>query len=311
MKFLVTGASGFIGSHLCETLLAQGHEVIGMDSCIIGRKENIEFLLNCPRFQFIESDLCSGDLPTIPVDGIFHFASPTAPAETYKHPGMTLDVNTRVTEWLLDLAAFYRARFLFASSIKVSDELSFKSTYIAGKREGERLCQAAGAKIARMGNIYGPRMAPDDSRVIPTFCRNIRDGKPISVWGDGQQMDSFCYVDDAIKALTLLMLSDVSGVVEIGDPVGITIERLAMTMIGVLHAQASICYEQPGGSVCVISVDGTMSNNRTTSAIHAKARKVPDIGRAKKELNWSPVISLPTGIRRTYEHYQFINRVEG
>lgn len=305
MKYLVTGASGFLGSHLCESLLSQGNEVIGIDSNVIGRLENIWFAQNSPRFQFIQADLREWyESPR--VDGIFHLASPTAPAETYKHPQMTIEVNTDATASLLEVAQFWGARMVFASSIKVSDTLTFASSYIAGKREGERICEQSGlgVKIARMGNVFGPRMAPDDSRVIPTFCRNIRDGKPLSVWGDGRQVDSFCYVSDAIQAIILLMKSPIDGVVEIGNPQGITIEDLAHTVIETLHADTSICYEQPGGAVCVVPVDGTMSHNRTQAALHAKARKVPDITLAAEKLHWTPQVSLPVGIRRTFEYYK-------
>ena len=307
MKFLVTGASGFLGSHLCEELLSRGNDVIGVDSNIIGSMENIAFLMNCPRFKFVQADVREWtEAPQ--VDGIFHMASPTAPAETYKHPQMTLQVNTDATELLLDLADFWGAKFLFASSVKVSDEITFASAYIAGKREGERICQQHGAKIARMGNIYGPRMAPDDSRVIPTFLRAVRDGKPLTVWGDGQQVDSFCYVSDLIRGLILFMFSEETGVVEFGYPIGITIESLAYTVIDTLGAGTSVCYEQPGGALCVVPIEGPMSNNRTTIALHAKSRKVPDISRARDLFNWTPQVSLPVGIRRTYEYYKTIAR---
>ena len=309
MNFVVTGAAGFLGSHLCEELLSRGHEVTGVDSCVIGCRDNISFLMNCPRFKFIEADLCRYPFPSLShMDGIFHLASPTAPAETYKHPDMTLAVNYGVTEWLLEVAEFHAAKFLFASSVKVSDEHSFGSTYIKGKREGERLCMAADTKIARMGNIYGPRMAADDSRVIPTFLRNVRDGKPLVVWGDGQQVDSFCYVSDLIRGLIMFMLSAERGVVEFGYPDGITVEGLAHTVINTLEVGTSIIYEQPGGGLAVVPLQGAMSNNRTTIALHAKSRKVPDISRARDLFNWTPQTSLPVGIRRTYEYYKTIAR---
>ena len=307
MKFLVTGASGFLGSHLCEELLSRGNEVVGVDSNIIGSMENIAFLMNCPRFKFVQADVREWtEAPK--VDGIFHMASPTAPAETYKHPQITLQVNTDATELLLDLAEFWCAKFLFASSVKVSDEITFASAYIAGKREGERICRQHAAKIARMGNIYGPRMAANDSRVIPTFMRAVRDGKPLTVWGDGQQVDSFCYVNDLIRGLIMFMHAADAGVFEFGSPVGITIEHLAYDVIETLGAKSHIVYEQPGGGVAVVPVDGTMSNNRTTAALHAKSRKVPNTTRAKEVLNWTPQVSLPAGIRRTYEYYQSIAR---
>lgn len=306
MKYLVTGASGFLGSHLCEWLLAKGtDDVLGIDSNVIGSYRNIEPFLNSPRFKFIEKDLLEWtDTPTH-VDGIFHLASPTAPAETYRFPEMTLQVNTDATASLIEIAEFFDADFLFTSSVKVSDELTFASNYIAGKREGERICRDCGhaTKVARLGNVYGPRMAPNDSRVIPTFCRAIRDGKPLSVWGDGQQIDSFCYVSDAIRGLTSFMGSRSVGVMEMGDPVGITIEELAFATIRATGKPAPIIYEQPGGASVVSFVDGTMSSNRTTAALHQKARKVPDTRRAEKMLNWRPQIPLEAGLRKTFEYY--------
>jgi nucleoside-diphosphate-sugar epimerase len=201
MRYLVTGACGFIGSHLCDALITAGHTVVAVDSGVIGKQRNVEHLLCHPNFKLDYRDVCD-PFDFDYVDGIFHLASPTAPAETYKHPEMTLKVNSDSTWWLLEAAEKQKAKFLFASSIKVNDRQTFGSTYIQGKILGEKFCyESQFAKVARMGNVYGPRMAADDSRVIPTFIRNIINGKPLNVWGDGSQVDSFCYVDDVIKAL--------------------------------------------------------------------------------------------------------------
>jgi nucleoside-diphosphate-sugar epimerase len=303
MRYLVTGGSGFIGSHLCEALVTAGHEVVCFDSNVIGREENILHLQKFKNFYFDTFDVCHG-FDCGPVDGIFHLASPTAPAETYKHAAMTLEVNSNATIRLLNLAEKHSAKFLFASSVKVKDRVNFGSTYIQGKILGESFCDNGWAKVARMGNVYGPRMAADDSRVIPTFCRNIRDGKFLSVWGDGSQIDSFCYIDDIVRGLVAFMESDHFGVIEFGNPNGITILNLAYETIKAVGVDIPICFDQPGGASVVVCNNASYSNNRTAAALIDKDRKVPNIQRAVQLLNWTPQVGLGTGIKKTFEYYQ-------
>jgi nucleoside-diphosphate-sugar epimerase len=308
MRYLVTGGLGFLGSHLCEVLLAGGDEVVCMDNGIIGREQNVQHLLDNERFTLDYQDVCHG-FDCGAVDGIYHLASPTAPAETYKHKDMTMAVNTNAVLRVIEIAAKYKAKLLFASSIKVHDKVNFGSTYIQGKILGEKFCAEAGfPKVARMGNVYGPRMAVDDSRVIPTFCRNIRDGKPLVVWGDGEQVDSFCYVSDAVRALVSFMDSQHNGVIEIGSPYPITIHALAVAAIRAVGIDVPIRMDQPGGASVMVCNNLAYSNNRTDAALKDKSRKVPDIGKATKFLGWSPTVGLGDGIRHTFEYYKSIAR---
>jgi nucleoside-diphosphate-sugar epimerase len=306
MRYLVTGGCGHIGSHLCGALLTQGHEVKCIDSGVIGIEENISNLIRNPRFDLEYYDVCHR-LDCGAVDGIFHLASPTAPAETYKHPEMTLSVNSKATLQLLELAEKYQAKFLFASSIKVNDRQTFGSTYIQGKILGEKFCAESGfAKVARMGNVYGPNMAKDDSRVIPTFIRATIEGNPINVWGDGSQIDAFCYVSDIIKALVRFMDSEHSGVMELGSPNGITIHDLACNIMAINGVDLPIIFDQPGGAAVVTTNNAAFANNRTLKALSAKSRKVPNISTATNYLRWKPEVDLKEGITKTTAYYKEI-----
>ena len=306
MRYLVCGGMGFLGSHLCGALLTAGHEVKCIDSGVIGKEANIEKYIGSTRFDSEYYDVCH-KLDCGKVDGIFHLASPTAPAETYKHPAMTLDVNSKATLQLLEMAEKYQAKFLFASSIKVNDKQTFGSTYIQGKILGEKFCAESGfAKIARMGNVYGPNMAKDDSRVIPTFIRACIENKPINVWGDGSQIDAFCYVSDIIKALVRFMESDHHGVMELGSPYGITIKDLACNIMAINGVDLPIIYDQPGGAAIVTTNNASYSNNRTTHALAAKSRKVPNISAATNYLRWKPEVGLEEGIKKTTAYYKEI-----
>lgn len=304
MRFIVTGGCGFLGSHLCEALLIAGHEVKCMDSGIIGNERNVAHLLKRDKFDLEWHDVTHPFDPGH-IDGIFHLASPTAPAETYKHPKITLDVNSNATLNLLDLAEKYSAQFLFASSIKVNDKQTFGSEYIKGKILGEKFCiQSKFAKVARLGNVYGPRMAINDSRVIPTFIRNTIQGKPLNVWGDGSQVDSFCFVSDVINGLLRFMDSTHSGVIELGSPVGITITDLALSIMQINHVDLPIIYDCPSGASVVVCNNSAYSNNRTGRALAAKSRKVPDISIAQNYLRWTPQIGLAEGIEKTTQYYK-------
>ena len=306
MRYLITGGLGFLGSHLCDALITAGHEVLGVDSCVIGCARNVKQLGNHPRFRLEVRDVCT-PFDFGKVDGIYHLASPTAPAETYKHPDMTLKVNSDATGWLLEAAEQQGARFLFASSIKVNDRQTFGSTYIQGKILGEQFCRASGfAKVARMGNVYGPRMAADDSRVIPTFIRNTINGTPFNVWGDGSQVDAFCFVSDIVTALMRLMESEHRGVMELGSPVGITIQDLACAVMQTNGVDLPIIYDQPGGAAVVTCQNAAWSSNRTGPALAAKSRKVPDISVARNYLRWNPAVGLNDGIVKTTAYYKEI-----
>lgn len=308
MRYLVTGGTGFLGSNLCAALIGLGHEVFCVDSGIIGTERNVAGLIGNKRFVLDTVDVCK-PFDCGEVDGIFHLASPTAPAETYKHPKVTLAVNSDAVVNMIDMAERYSAKLLFASSIKVRDLRTFGAAYIQGKILGEQYCaDAKFPKVARMGNIYGPNMAADDSRVIPTFIRNTIAGKPLNVWGDGQQVDSFCYVDDAIRALIGLMDSTFEGVMEIGSPEPITIIDLAYQVLTVNKCDLPIIFDQPGGASVVVCNNLSYENNRTIKALAAKSRKVPDTTLAEMFLKWRPRVTLADGIWKTTEYYKSILR---
>lgn len=308
MRYLVTGGLGFIGSHLCEALLNTGHEVICMDSGVIGVEWNVAHLIDNERFTLDYQDVCH-EFDCGYIDGIFHLASPTAPAETYKHKDMTLEVNTRALLRIIGMAEKHRAKLLYTSSIKVHDKVNFGSTYIQGKILGEKFClESVFPKVARLGNCYGPRMAADDSRVLPAFIRNVRDGKCLPVWGDGEQIDSFCFVSDMVRALMAFMDSNNNGVIEFGSPYPITIHELALKVISATGSSVPIRFDQPGGASVYVCNNSAYANNRTTPALKDKSRKVPDITKATKYLDWVPTVGLGDGIRRTFEYYKSIAR---
>lgn len=307
MNIVVTGASGFLGSHLCDALVSSGHTVVGIDSNLIGRSANLDNVLGDPHFSFVLADVSAQGLNLSQfgkIDFVFHLASPTAPAETYRHPEATLAVNSQGVLRMMDVAERNRAGFMFASSVKVSDAETFSSEYIRGKRNGEQFTLSNPAfKVARFGNVYGPRMALNDSRVIPTWCRNAIQNRPIAIWGDGSQVDSFCYVSDAVRALTAFMESSEAGVMEFGNPDGISILDLAYTFCKALDQDIPIVFEQAGGAAVVLCNNASWANNRTCRALAAKQRKVPDISWARKRLKWTPKVSLEEGILQTHRYY--------
>ncbi len=308
MRYLVTGGMGFLGSNLCAALIGRGDEVICVDSGVIGVERNIEALKENKRFRIEFVDVCN-KFDCGEVDGIFHLASPTAPAETYKHPEMTLEVNSMTTLAMIAMAEKYSAKMLFASSIKVNDRQTFNSTYIQGKILGENFCREAKfVKVARMGNIYGPGMAANDSRVIPTFIRATIKNCPLNVWGDGSQVDSFCYASDAVSALIAFMDSAYDGVMEIGSSQPITILDLAFKVLSVNNCDLPIIFDQPGGAAVVVCENLTYENNRTIKALAAKSRKVPDTTLAEIYLKWKPRVTLADGIWKTTEYYKSILR---
>lgn len=304
-RYLVTGGCGFLGSHLCDSLIRRGDEVFCIDSLLIGRTDNIKHLLDNKLFHLSTID-CRTSYVVPDVDGVFHLASPTAPPETYKHPECTLEVNDTVTQRLINTCSQRSIPLLYTSSIKVADTIDFQSAYIRGKRLGENHCNDyPKSKIARLGNIYGPRMAPDDGRVIPTFIRNCINNHPLCIWGDGSQIDSFCFVDDCIKALLSFMDKEVYGTIEIGSSKKVTILELALTIVKTLQIDTPLSFECAGGAI-IVSNSNECAANRTTRALMAKQRKVPDLSKAKKELAWRPKIPLNAGLTMTYQYYKHI-----
>ncbi len=285
MRYLVTGACGFLGSNLTEALLNRGDSVIGVDNLVTGSIDNIRILStrDNPNFEFRKCEVWN--IPVWDVDGIFHLASPAAPVDIQANPGATFSVNSRGTEYLLNYARSQSAKFLFVSTMKVFGECERVQPYISGKREGERLCTEAGAKVARLASVYGPRMRVDDSRVIPVFITRALRSEPLSLWNGGAQIDSFCYVSDIVRALIDFMDSDENGVVEFGNPVGISIIDLARFVLK-LSASDSLIYR--GEKVLVVE----------------QCHNMPDLERAKNDLRWEPLVALPDGLKRTINYFR-------
>ena len=299
VKVLVAGGAGFLGSNLCHRLIDGGDIVYCMDTLSTSSTDNIADLYSANRFHLILANVIN-PLPEIRVDQIYHLASPTAPGAYQRDPEGTVEANVKGTLNLLRMANIQGAKMLFASSIRVTEPLELESPhscYVDGKRQAEELClnyhqiHHVDVKIARLFNTYGPRMAKDDSRVVPTFVRQALRGDPLKIAGDGAQKDSFCYVDDMVDALIAYMNSDIKlGPMEFGYPDPIAILYLAKLVIQVTHSQS------------VIEFNGVVRSARELEI--KRHRPVPDISDAEEKLGWFPVVSLPVGLRLLAEYYE-------
>jgi nucleoside-diphosphate-sugar epimerase len=303
MGILVTGAAGFIGSNLCEDLLKQGHEVIGVDNFITGRRSNLLSLRSDPRFTFFQCD--TRELPQLQFDAVFHLASPASPVGYGFHPIETLLANSEGTRRVLDVTRDTGAKFLLASTSEIYgdplehpqretywgnvDPTGPRSCYDEGKRYAEALATWYGreynvdARIVRIFNCYGPRNALDDGRMVPTFISQALLGEPMTVYGDGLQTRSLCYVGDLIRGLQHAMFTPNTsgGVYNLGNPREHTVLEYAKII-------RALC--------------GSRSQIRNVSGREGEiARRKPDIGRAIQELGWSPVVSLENGLLATVE----------
>ncbi len=308
MNTVITGGAGFLGSHLCDALVCRGDSVLCVDNLITGSRKNIEHLLNMPNFRFIEVDITHDEiekhLPFVP-DIIFHLASPASPQDYIRFPVETLRVNSIGTEQCLNLAKRAKAKLLFSSTSEVYGDplispqketywgnvnpVGPRSVYDEGKRYGEALVMAYhrlyGLKtyLPRIFNTYGPRMRLDDGRVIPNFISQAMLGKPFTIYGDGKQTRSFCYVDDLISAFLVLVETDYHLPVNLGNPDEFTIIELAEKINSITGLNLSCEFLDP------LPDD-------------PKQRR-PDITLARKILGWSPVVNLDEGLRRTLNHY--------
>jgi dTDP-glucose 4,6-dehydratase len=306
-RILVTGGAGFIGSHLCERFLKEGHEVICVDNLLTGDRDNISHLFGYRNFTFLEQDVTnyvyvSGDL-----DGIMHFASPASPVDYLELPIQTLKVGSLGTHNALGLAKAKNARILVASTSEVyGDPLIHPQTedywgnvnpigprgvYDEAKRFLEAMTMAyrrthgVDTKIVRIFNTYGPRMRMRDGRVVPNFICQALKGEPLSVYGDGDQTRSFCFVDDLVEGLIRLLWSDESGPVNVGNPNEMTILQFAEKIIEISGSDSVIDY-------------------RPLPEDDPKVRQ-PDITKAKRVLGgWEPKISLDEGLNRTVEYFK-------
>ena len=302
---LVTGGSGFLGSHLCDALLARGHRVICVDNFETGSLANIQHLRG-PEFVFLHQDVTEPFYVDEPIDFVYHFASPASPIDYLRLPLHTLKVGSYGTHHALGLAKLHRARFLTASTSEVygdPEEHPQKETYWGNvnpigprgvydeaKRYAEALTmayhsqQGVDTAIVRIFNTYGPRMRPYDGRAIPTFVRQALGNQPLTVFGDGSQTRSFCYVDDLIRGLYLLATSGEHLPVNLGNPGEFTLKELAETVIRVTGSSSEIVHE-------ALPVDDPQVRR-------------PDITRAKQVLGWEPEIELEDGLRRMLDTSQ-------
>ena len=297
---VVSGGAGFLGSHLCDYLLAKGHRVICIDNLDTGSLQNIEHLKNGEDFLFENHDVTEPFFVEERIDYVFHLASPASPIDYLRLPLHTLKVGSYGTHNMLGLAKFKRARFLIASTSEVYGDpqvhpqpetywghvnpIGPRGVYDEAKRYAEALVmayhrqQGVDTCIARIFNTYGPRMRPHDGRAIPTFIRQALENKPLTVFGDGSQTRSFCYVSDLIRGLYALATSDEHLPVNIGNPREMTLLELAEAVIRATGSKSEIVFE-------ALPVDDPQVRQ-------------PDITRAQQVLGWKPEVDLEDGLRR-------------
>ena len=306
MRIVVTGAAGFLGSHLCDYLIAKGHTVIGLDNLITGTTRNIEHLAGNERFKFIKHDVTEYIYISGPVDAVLHFASPASPVDYLEYPIQTLKVGALGTHKALGLAREKKARFLLASSSEVYGDplvhpqredywgnvnpIGPRGVYDEAKRFAEAMTFAyhrthgIDTKIARIFNTYGPRMRSGDGRVVPNFITQALAGKPLTVYGDGTQTRSFCYVSDLVEGIYRLLVSDVNDPVNLGNPAEMRIIDFARKVIELTGSKSDIVFEK-------LPVDDP------------KVRQ-PDIRRAHNFLGWEPKVKLEDGLSKTIEYFR-------
>jgi len=306
MRILITGGAGFIGSHLCDRFIAEDHEVLCLDSLITGTTDNIAQLAGKSQFSFIKHDVTNYIFVAGQVDAILHFASPASPVDYLNFPIQTLKVGSLGTHKALGLAKEKNARFLLASTSEVyGDPLQHpqreeywgnvnpigpRGVYDEAKRFAEAMTMAyhryhkVDTRIARIFNTYGPRMRLNDGRVVPNFIFQALQGEDLTVYGDGLQTRSFCYIDDLVEAIVRLLLSPETEPVNLGNPDEFSILDFAEKVFEITGSRSRILY-QP------------------LPADDPRVRR-PDITKAQKVLNWGPRVGLKEGLRRTIPYFQ-------
>jgi len=305
MRALVTGGAGFLGSHLSDALLADGHSVVVVDNLLTGRAANLNHLANEPRFEFLQADIC-GSWDCGPVDHVFHFASPASPVDYMAHGIATLRVGSTGTFNALEYARKHRSRFFLASTSECygdPQEHPQKETYWGhvnpiGPRsvydEAKRFSEAAtmayrryhdvDTRIVRIFNTYGPRMQIRDGRVIPNFMRQALLGEPLTVYGDGSQTRSFCYVSDEIDGILRLARANEALPVNIGNPTEHTVLECAKAVLAATGSSSTIVFEP-------LPMDDPK-------------QRCPDIARARTLLGWEPKVDLATGLRSSLPYFR-------
>jgi dTDP-glucose 4,6-dehydratase len=306
-RALVTGAAGFLGSHLCRRLLDARWDVVALDNFLSGRPQNVADLAAAARsFTFVEHDVTDPFPVEGPFDAVLHFASLASPVHYLAEPIATLEAGSVGTKRALDTALASRARFLLASTSEVyGDPLVApqperylgnvsstgpRSVYDEAKRYAEALTMAyhrtfgLDVKIARIFNTYGPRLRPDDGRVISNFLVQALRGEPLSVYGDGRQTRSFCYVDDEVRGIVALLESDFSGVMNLGNPAEITVLELAELVLALTGATGGLAF--------------------FPCPVDDPRRRCPDIALAREVLGWSPGTGLEAGLAATADWYR-------
>jgi len=305
MRILVTGGAGFLGSHLCDRLIGDGHEVVCLDNLFTGRKENVAHLLAHPRFEFVRHDVV--DPFKVEVDQIYNLACPASPPHYQYNPIKTVKTSVMGAINCLGLAKRVKARVLQASTSEVYGDpqvhpqpegywghvnpIGRRSCYDEGKRCAETLFfdyhreNRVDIRVARIFNTYGPRMLPNDGRVVSNFIVQALQGEPLTVYGDGSQTRSFCFVDDLIEGLVRLMAqTEIVGPVNLGNPDEFSMQRLAELTLKLTGGKSKIVH-------------------RPLPADDPKQRQ-PDITRARKHLKWKPKVALETGLERTIAYFK-------
>jgi len=303
MRIVVAGGAGFLGSHLCDALVGRGDQVVCLDNLSTGRIDNIEHLIGVPGFEFHECDVATGIEVNGPVDAVAHLASPASPPDYLRLPLETLAAGSRGTENGLRLAESKRARFVLASTSEVYGEpavhpqveeywgnvnpIGPRSVYDEAKRFAEALTAAYGRHrevdvgVIRIFNTYGPRMSPHDGRVVTNFVTQALNGEPLTIYGEGEQTRSFCYVDDLIRGIVAMLSSSERGPVNLGNPDEYTVTSLAWLVLEATASSSQIEYRP-------LPVDDP-------------TRRCPVIDRATDRLGWKPEVPLVEGLRRTVD----------
>jgi dTDP-glucose 4,6-dehydratase len=306
VRILLTGAAGFIGSHLTDRLLSEGHQVIGVDNCCTGRLENLAHLKNNPSFRFIRRDASLPLQIEEPLDWVMHFASPASPPKYLTMPVEILRINSEGTFHLLELTRNKNAKFFFASTSEVYGDplvhpqpesywghvnpIGIRSVYDEAKRYAEALTSVyhwkygLSTRVIRIFNTYGPRMDPEDGRVVTNFINQALRGKPLTVYGDGRQTRSFQYVDDLIEGIRRLMEVEFFEPVNLGNPEEYDMLEFARII------------QETTKSPSIVEFAPLPQDD-------PKQRK-PDITRAKNLLNWSPKISSKDGLSKTIQYFR-------